>query len=150
MKVCASFMMLRVMLGYCLLATIKFCIWSFCWMYIYGSDEVFDRWSYELSYCVDSTCRHWIELCWVFVFNTEDAGLSALRCNVLKRNNVKGKMWNINITKTWTIWARLRENLSSGVPLKPVSNRSPHLHRLSRKLKFHLYQIYIWYFPKSE
>ena len=31
-----------------------------------------------------------------------------------------------------------RENLSSGFPKKQVSNRSSQLHRLARKLKFHL------------
>ena len=31
-----------------------------------------------------------------------------------------------------------------------LSNQSPQLQRLARKLKFHLQQVYIWYFPKSE
>ena len=33
-------------------------------------------------------------------------------------------------------WASSRENLSSGCPTKPVSNQSPQLQRLARKLKF--------------
>ena len=37
-----------------------------------------------------------------------------------------------------TIWASSRENLSSGFPTKRVSNQSPQLQRLARKLKFHL------------
>ena len=36
------------------------------------------------------------------------------------------------------IWATSRENLSSGFPPKRVSNQSPQLQRLARKLKFHL------------
>ena len=40
-------------------------------------------------------------------------------------------------------WASLRQNLSSGFSPKRVSNQSPQLQRLSRKLKFHLYHIYI-------
>ena len=35
-------------------------------------------------------------------------------------------------------WASSRENLSSGFPTKRVSNQSPQLQRLARKLKFHL------------
>ena len=35
------------------------------------------------------------------------------------------------------IWALSRQNLSSGFPTKLVSNRSPQLQRLARKLKFH-------------
>ena len=35
-------------------------------------------------------------------------------------------------------WASSRENLSSGFPKKRVSNQSPQLQRLARKLKFHL------------
>ena len=40
-------------------------------------------------------------------------------------------------------WASSRENLSSGCPTKRVSNQSPQLRRLARKLKFHLQQVYI-------
>ena len=47
-------------------------------------------------------------------------------------------------------WAVTRENLSSGFPTKWGSNQSPQLQRLARKLKFHLYQVYIWYFQKKE
>ena len=36
------------------------------------------------------------------------------------------------------IWASSRENLSSGFPTKRVSNQSPQLQRLARKLKFYL------------
>ena len=36
------------------------------------------------------------------------------------------------------IWASWQENLSSGFPIKQVSNESPQLHRLARKLKFYL------------
>ena len=35
------------------------------------------------------------------------------------------------------IRASSQENLSSGFPKKRVSNQSPKLHRLARKLKFH-------------
>ena len=38
----------------------------------------------------------------------------------------------------YSIWASSRENLSSGFPTKQVSNQSPQLQRLARKLKFHL------------
>ena len=56
------------------------------------------------------------------------------------------------------IWASLWEKLFSGVgggggegvSTKSVSNQSPQLKRLAWKLKFHLQQIYIWYFPKSK
>ena len=37
-----------------------------------------------------------------------------------------------------------------GVSTKSVSNQSPQLKRLAWKLKFHLQQVYIWYFPKSK
>ena len=54
------------------------------------------------------------------------------------------------------IWASLWEKLFSGVgggvesvSTKSVSNQSPQLKRLAWKLKFHLQQVYIWYFPKS-
>ena len=36
-------------------------------------------------------------------------------------------------------WAPSRENLSSGFPSKRVSNRSPQLLRLARKLKFDVF-----------
>ena len=36
------------------------------------------------------------------------------------------------------IWASTRQNLFSGFPTKRVSNQSPQLQRLARKLKFHL------------
>ena len=39
-------------------------------------------------------------------------------------------------THTGYIWARMRENLSSGFPTKRASKQSPQLQRLSRKLKF--------------
>ena len=48
------------------------------------------------------------------------------------------------------IWASPRENLFSGCRTNRVSNRSPQLQRLARKLKFHLKQVYIWNFSKSE
>ena len=55
------------------------------------------------------------------------------------------------------IWASLWEKLFSGVggggggvSTKSVSNQSPQLKRLAWKLKFHLQQVYIWYFPKSK
>ena len=37
-------------------------------------------------------------------------------------------------------WASSREKLSSGFPSKRVSNRSPQLQRLARKLKFYVFQ----------
>ena len=37
-----------------------------------------------------------------------------------------------------------------GGSTKSVSNQSPQLKRLAWKLKFHLQQVYIWYFPKSK
>ena len=40
-------------------------------------------------------------------------------------------------------WASPGENPSSGFPTKLVSNQSPQLQRLARKLKFQLYQVYI-------
>ena len=36
------------------------------------------------------------------------------------------------------IWAVLRQNLSSGFLTKRVSNQSPQLQRLARRLKYHL------------
>ena len=42
------------------------------------------------------------------------------------------------ISRSWIIWATSKENLSSGFPKKRISNQSPQLHRLARKLKFHL------------
>ena len=58
------------------------------------------------------------------------------------------------------IWASLWEKLFSGgggggggegVSTKSVSNQSPELKRLAWKFeKFHLQQVYIWYFPKSK
>ena len=47
------------------------------------------------------------------------------------------------LSKLIIIWASSRENLSSGFPTKRVLNQSPQLQRLARKLKFHLYQVYI-------
>ena len=41
------------------------------------------------------------------------------------------------------ICASSRQNLFSGFPSKRVSNQSPQLQRLARKLKFHLEQVYI-------
>ena len=35
-------------------------------------------------------------------------------------------------------WVSSRENLTLGLPTKRVSNQSPQLQRLARKLKFHL------------
>ena len=35
-------------------------------------------------------------------------------------------------------WASSRESLSSGFTTKRVSNHSPQLHRLAKKIKFHL------------
>ena len=37
-----------------------------------------------------------------------------------------------------TLWASTRQNLSSGFQTKQVSNQSPQLQRLARKLKFQL------------
>ena len=39
--------------------------------------------------------------------------------------------------------ASSRGTLPSGFPTKRVSNQSPQLQRLGRKLKFHLYQVYM-------
>ena len=68
--------------------------------------------------------------------------------------------WKSNGLSRWSLpvflrkscinWASARENLSLGFPPKWVSNKSPQLQRLARKLKFHLKQVYILYFPKSE
>ena len=46
-------------------------------------------------------------------------------------------------------WAKSRKNLPSGSSTKRVSNRSPQLQRLARKLKFYLIRGQIWYFPKK-
>ena len=43
---------------------------------------------------------------------------------------------NSDIACSKFIWASSRENLSSGFPTKRVSNQSPQLQRLARKLKF--------------
>ena len=43
----------------------------------------------------------------------------------------------VTMNKT-SIWASSRQNLSSGFPTKRVSNQSPRLQGLARKLKFHL------------
>ena len=42
------------------------------------------------------------------------------------------------ITDSMVIWASSQESLPSGFPTKQVSNQSPQLHRLARKLKFYL------------
>ena len=50
----------------------------------------------------------------------------------------------LSLTDTFmTSWASSQENLSSGRPTKRVSNQSPQLQRLARKLKFHMQQVYI-------
>ena len=49
------------------------------------------------------------------------------------KGSLKDCFENVNI-----IWAVSRENLSSGFQTKRVSNQSPQLQRLARKLKFHL------------
>ena len=41
------------------------------------------------------------------------------------------------------IWASTRENLSSGFPKKGVSNQSPQLQGLARKLKFHVANLHM-------
>ena len=43
----------------------------------------------------------------------------------------------IKLLKKVNKWASSRESLSSGFPSKLVSNQSPQLQRLARKLKFH-------------
>ena len=70
-------------------------------------------------------------------------------------SNIKGEedvfsSANRSVWKQLGNWALAWENLSSVFSTKWVSNQSPQLHRLARKLKFHLYQVYIWYFPKSK
>ena len=45
--------------------------------------------------------------------------------------------------------ASSRENLSSGCPTKQVSNQSPRLQRLARKLKFHLSKLTYDTFQKA-
>ena len=47
-------------------------------------------------------------------------------------------------------WASSRENMSSEFLTKRVLKQSPQLQRLAIKLKCHLLQVYILYFPKSE
>ena len=69
--------------------------------------------------------------------------LTLSKQKILQKNCYYNDLYNDN-------WATSRENLSSGFPSKRVSNRSPQLQRISRKLKFHLYQVYICNFPKSE
>ena len=53
-----------------------------------------------------------------------------------------GILWKRCSEKVSIIWALSGENLSSGCPTKRVSNQSPQLQRLARKLKFHLQQVY--------
>ena len=45
---------------------------------------------------------------------------------------------HLNTNNSSPILASTRENLSSGFPSKRVSNRSPQLERVARKLKFQL------------
>ena len=47
-------------------------------------------------------------------------------------------------------WASSRQNLSSRYSTKRDSNQSAQLQRLARKLKFRLWQAWIWYLSKSE
>ena len=47
------------------------------------------------------------------------------------------------------IWTLSRENLSSGFLTKGDTNQPAQLQGLARKLKFHLQQVYIWYFQKA-
>ena len=66
-----------------------------------------------------------------------------------------GIFFSDNIRLFGIIWASLWEKLfwgvgGEGVSTKSVSNQSPQLKRLAWKLKFHLQQVYIWYFPKSK
>ena len=44
----------------------------------------------------------------------------------------------IHNSMVYITWASLRQNLSSGFPTKRVSNQSPQVQGLARKLKFHL------------
>ena len=48
------------------------------------------------------------------------------------------------------IWAESRENMSLGFTTKRFSNQSLQLQRLANELKFRLYKVSIYYFPKSE
>ena len=41
--------------------------------------------------------------------------------------------------KCYSIWAAIRQNLSSGFPIKQALNQSPQLQRLASKLKVRLY-----------
>ena len=68
------------------------------------------------------------------------------------KSHVAAQYYEILISSqsSGVFWAASRQNRSSGFLTKPVSNQYPQLQRLARKLKFHLKEVYIRYFPKSE
>ena len=66
-----------------------------------------------------------------------------------------GEEWNEKTStvlqvRSLEIWTSARQNLSSGLPTKRDSNRSPQLQRLARKMKFCLLQVFVLYFPKGK
>ena len=71
---------------------------------------------------LSSTPKH------MFYYTRRRNVTNCLACNILLFNNCL----------LVYIWASSRENLSSVFPTKLDSNQSPQLHRLARKLKFHL------------
>ena len=65
--------------------------------------------------------------------------LSLFHNEINKFNNTGAAIaWRYITPRPDIKWASSRENLSSGCPTKRVSNQSPKLQRLARKLKFHL------------
>ena len=61
----------------------------------------------------------------------------------------KAGIFNMFLVYMRSKWGSSRETLSSGYPTKHVSNQASQLHRLARKLKFHLQQVYIQRITKA-
>ena len=64
--------------------------------------------------------------------------------------DLKVKHSTTKLLHSYYIWASMQQNLSSVFLTKPDSNQSPQLQRLARKLKFHLWQVLLSYFPKRD
>ena len=76
--------------------------------------------------------------------------LSHMHLRYLTEHAQCGYTCTVYFHATANKWTPSQENLSSGSPTKRVSNQSPQLQALARKLTFRLYQDYICFIPKSE
>ena len=69
-------------------------------------------------------------------------------CYLVSAKSCLSQNYGLVNLKFLIIWASTRQNLFSGFPTKPVPDQSPQLQRLGRKVKFHMYQVYILYFEE--